>query len=157
LQFFIYLYHGGQGEGFYLPACHKPNVSGKPIEKMDIFTLITIGLTVLGYTTGTVELLRLKRFLRTGVRVKGQRIGYTTIRDQDNFEFEVPVLQYLDKSGRTIKNKLGDNFHNDKKEIDIIYDPKNPRKIILNDWTKNIAWVFLLAFGTVSMVFLIIE
>jgi len=69
----------------------------------------------------------------------------------------VPVLQYLDKSGRTIKNKLDDNFHNDKKEIDIIYDPKNPRKIISNDWTKNIAWVFLLAFGTVSMVFLIIE
>jgi len=28
LPFFIYLYHGGKGEGVYLPACHKLPVGG---------------------------------------------------------------------------------------------------------------------------------
>jgi hypothetical protein len=125
--------------------------------KMDIFILISAGLAILGYATGTIELLRLRRFLRVGVKGKGKRIGFTTIRDHDNDEIEVPVLEHTDRTGRTIKNKLDDNLHSDKSEIDIIYDPKNPRKIILNDWTKNIPWVFLMTFGTLALIFMAIE
>lgn len=123
---------------------------------MDNFILISIGLAILCYATGTIELLRLRRLPRVGVRVKGKRIGFTTIRDHNNDKIEVPVFEYVDKTGRTIKNKLDDNLHSDKSEIDIIYAPKNPRKIIPNDWTKNIPWIFLMTFGTIALIFMAI-
>jgi hypothetical protein len=75
----------------------------------DVSTLILGGLAILGYATGTIEFIKLRRFLKTGVRVKGRRIGYTTIRDQDNIEIELPILEYLDKNGRTVKGKLDSN------------------------------------------------
>ncbi len=58
MQFFIYLYLVGQDEGFYLPACHEPNVVAKPLEQMrkpktyrlvktrDVFTISVIVTTL---------------------------------------------------------------------------------------------------------------
>ena len=124
---------------------------------MDITTLIIAGITILGFTTGTIEFIKLKKLLRTGVRVKGRKIGYTTILDDDNIEIELPILEFLDKKGRTIKSKLDENSFNKKKTIDIIYDPENPTKIISNYWTNNIPWVFLMSTGTVSLILLIVK
>jgi len=48
VQFFIYLYHGGQDEGFYMPACHKPNVGGNAIMKYQLLIiLLTFGCSTL--------------------------------------------------------------------------------------------------------------
>jgi hypothetical protein len=58
VQFFIYLYLVGQDEGFYLPACHEPNVVAKPLVQMrkpktyrlvktkDVFTISVIVTTL---------------------------------------------------------------------------------------------------------------
>lgn len=119
--------------------------------------IISIGFAILGFGTAINEYIKLKKNLSNGVKTTGRKAGMTTILGNDNDRIEVPFIEYTDVNGRIIKIQLDSNLHNKKDEISIIYDPKNPRKIIVDDWTKNIGWVSLLTFGLLSAIMLTIQ
>ena len=119
--------------------------------------LVTIGFAIFGFGMALNEYLKLKRFISKGIRTIGKRVGMTTILGNDNDRIEVPLIEYSHQDGRLIKAKLDSNWHNKKESIRIIYDPKNAGKIIVDDWTKNIEWIFLTTVGLISVIMLTVE
>ena len=119
--------------------------------------LVSIGFAILSFGTAIKEFIKLNRFKSKGIRTKGRKVGMTTILGNDNDRIEVPFIEYSHEDGRLIKTKLDSNFHNKKEWVRIIYDPDNPRKVIVDDWTKNIGWIFLLIFGLLSVITLMTQ
>jgi hypothetical protein len=122
-----------------------------------MFKLISIGLALLTFTIATYEIIKLRKFLRTGIKAKGRRVGFKLILDSDNEKIEVPVLEFLDPKNGIIKTKIDTNIYNRKSEIDIIYNPAIPKIVIVDNWTMHVPWLFPLTFGVLSLIFLMIE
>jgi|SRR5688572_30651977 len=118
---------------------------------------VLIGFAILGFGTGINEYLKLKRFMSNGIRTIGKRVGVTTIVGNDNDRIAVPFIEYSNQDGRLIKTKLDSNLHNKKGSVRIIYDPKNAGRIIVDDWTKNIEWIFLTTVGLISVIMITVE
>lgn len=117
-----------------------------------IILLITTGISIFLY-----EFFKLKRILKGGIRTQAKRIGLKTIRGDDGERIDLPLIEFQNLNGNVIQTKLNSNIHNNKKNIDIIYDPNNPKYVIPNYWTKHIPWMFGVLVFLLCIIFLIVE
>ncbi len=83
-----------------------------------------------------------------GMRTTGVVVDVRQERDEDGVIFH-PIVQFTTYDGQEIvwegMDKGGGWKNAQGKQIQIIYDPQNPRRVIRNHWS-GYAWIVLLCF-----------
>jgi len=103
------------------------------------------------------ELLKLKKILKSGIRTRAKRIGFTTVKDVDGDKMHIPMIEFYDPNGHVIRTKIYTSMNSKRQDLDIIYSPKNPKEVIPDNWTKHIPWLFGVLVVVFCILFLVVK
>lgn len=71
----------------------------------------------------------------------------------------IPLVKIFSSTfnDKMVQTEIDTNIHNKRREIDIVYDPKNPTNVIADYGTKHIPWLSFMTFGILILIFLWIK
>jgi hypothetical protein len=88
--------------------------------------------------------IKLRKFIKNGRYAFGKIVGYKFAEGGDE-PIKLPLIRFsIDEDTTVVALGDTDSFNDDDQMINIIYNPENPKEIIINTWTKHSPWIVLL-------------